>query len=119
LSVLSALWIRELLPMFITSLSGQETEDVVRKRGWDRNMDTHHWVPLPHQLAYGSAIDGSSQMLTFCLGPGKIEGRKMLDLQKKYAIISNILQVQHQARNLLRPPHSLYVHILCLRLMFQ
>jgi hypothetical protein len=37
-------------------------------------------------------------MLTFCLGPGKIEGRKMLDLQKKYAIISNILHVQHQAR---------------------
>jgi hypothetical protein len=24
----------------------------------------------------------------------------MLDLQKKYAIISNILQVQHQARNI-------------------
>ena len=24
----------------------------------------------------------------------------MLDLQKKYAIISNILQVQHQARNM-------------------
>jgi hypothetical protein len=86
LSVLSALWIRELLPMFITSLSGQETEDVVRKRGWDRNMDTHHWVPLPHQLAYGSAIDGSSQMLTFCLGPGKNNAQNICDLDSKYAI---------------------------------
>jgi len=28
-----------------------------------------------------------------------LEALKMLDLQKKYAIISYILQVQHQARN--------------------
>jgi len=30
-----------------------------------------------------------------CLGPGKIDALKMLDLQKKSAIISNILQVRH------------------------
>jgi hypothetical protein len=39
-------------------------------------------------------------MLYFCLEGGKIEVQKMLDLQKKYAIISYILQVQHQARNI-------------------
>ena len=99
LSVFSALWIRELLPMFITSLSGQETEDVVRKRGWDRNMDTHHWVPLPHQLAYGSAIDGSSQMLTFCLIDSIFKGRKMLDFVSKPAINCRWNLVHIQARN--------------------
>jgi len=41
-----------------------------------------------------------SKMQDSCLGAGKIKALKMLDLQKKYAIISNILQVQHQARNL-------------------
>jgi hypothetical protein len=55
----------------------------------------------------------------FCLRPGKIESRKMLDLQKKYAIISNIFQVQHQAsyvqfwdlgsnRNILCNPRKTY-----------
>jgi len=34
-------------------------------------------------------------MLDSCLEPGKIDALKMLDLQKKSAIISNILQVQH------------------------
>jgi hypothetical protein len=34
-------------------------------------------------------------MRDFCLEPGKIETLKMLDLQTKSAIISNILQVQH------------------------
>jgi hypothetical protein len=38
------------------------------------------------------------------LGPGKIKALKMLDLQKKYAIISYILQVQHQARNIASRP---------------
>jgi hypothetical protein len=32
-----------------------------------------------------------------CLEPGKIEAIKMLNLQTKSAIISYILQVQHQA----------------------
>ncbi len=31
----------------------------------------------------------------FCLEPGKIDVLKMLDLQKKSAIISDKLQVQH------------------------
>jgi hypothetical protein len=35
----------------------------------------------------------------FCLEGEKIEVQKMIDLQKKYAIISNILQMQHQARS--------------------
>jgi hypothetical protein len=35
-------------------------------------------------------------MLDSCLGPGTFRVRKMLDLQKKYAIISNIFQVQHR-----------------------
>jgi hypothetical protein len=39
-------------------------------------------------------------MLDFCLIDSIFEGQKMLDLQKKYAIISNIFQVQHQARNI-------------------
>jgi hypothetical protein len=34
-------------------------------------------------------------MLDFCLEPGKIEALIMLDLQKKSAINSNNLQVQH------------------------
>jgi len=34
-----------------------------------------------------------------CLEPGKIEALKMLDLQAKSALISNKLQVQHQATN--------------------
>jgi len=34
-------------------------------------------------------------MLNFFLYGGKNEGLKMLDLQTKSAIISNILQVQH------------------------
>jgi len=38
-------------------------------------------------------------MIDYCLQCSKFTGRKMLDLQKKYAIISNIFQVQHQARN--------------------
>ncbi len=41
-------------------------------------------------------------MLDSCLEPGKIDSLKMLDLQTKSAINSNILQVQHQASNLLR-----------------
>jgi hypothetical protein len=36
----------------------------------------------------GSVID-------FCLEPGKIDALKMLDLQTKSAIASNILQVEH------------------------
>jgi hypothetical protein len=39
-------------------------------------------------------------MLDCCLEPGKIEALKMLDLEKKPAIVSNILHVQHQATNL-------------------
>jgi hypothetical protein len=39
-------------------------------------------------------------MLDCCLEPGKIDALKMLDLQTKSAINSNILQVQHQARYL-------------------
>jgi hypothetical protein len=35
-------------------------------------------------------------MIDFCLEPGKIEALKMLDLHKKSATDSNILQVQHQ-----------------------
>jgi hypothetical protein len=31
----------------------------------------------------------------FCLEPGNIDALKMLDLQTKSAITSNILQVQH------------------------
>jgi hypothetical protein len=34
-------------------------------------------------------------MLDCCLEPGKIDFLKMLDLQTKSAIASNILQVQH------------------------
>jgi hypothetical protein len=37
-------------------------------------------------------------VIDYCLIDSIFEGQKMLDLQKKYAIISNILQVQHQAR---------------------
>jgi hypothetical protein len=39
-------------------------------------------------------------VIDFCLNDSKFKGRKMLDLQKKYAIILNILQVQHQASNI-------------------
>lgn len=40
-----------------------------------------------------------SRLTDCCLELTKIEALKMLDLQTKSAIISNFLQVQHQARS--------------------
>jgi hypothetical protein len=44
-------------------------------------------------MSYGSSYIGS--VIDLCFEAGKIDALKMLDLQTKSAIASNILQVQH------------------------